>query len=78
MLYIHLYIGRSRSCATQPASLMLFNDGIFYYPKSGPARATVVFDNLIARGEMPVTVGVFVNPGLRDGRTRDIYQRSVE
>jgi enterochelin esterase family protein len=23
----------------------------------------VVFDNLIARGEMPVTIGVFVNPG---------------
>ena len=27
---------------------------------------------------MPVTIGVFVNPGMRDGRSRDIYQRSVE
>ena len=26
-------------------------------------RATVVFDNLIHKKEMPVTIGVFINPG---------------
>jgi hypothetical protein len=74
----HIYIPAAYSAAAQPAKLMVFNDGVFYFPKSGPARATIVFDNLIASGEMPVTIGVFVNPGLRDGRDRDIYQRSVE
>lgn len=47
--------------ASQPASLMVFQDGQAYL---GPqVNAPVVFDNLIARGEMPVTVGLFVNAG---------------
>jgi len=26
-------------------------------------RVPIVFDNLIAAGEMPVTIGIFINPG---------------
>ena len=46
-----------------PAALMVFQDGAGYVNETGPIRVPVVFDNLIHRGEMPVTIGVFVNPG---------------
>lgn len=46
-----------------PACVMVFQDGWAYADPAGDVRATVVFDNLIAAGEMPVTIGVFVNPG---------------
>lgn len=49
---------------TKPAALMVFQDGGGYVGTNGAWRVPVVFDNLIARGEMPVTVGVFVNPGV--------------
>ena len=42
---------------TKPACLLVCMDGILY-------DATTVMDNLIASGEMPVTIGVFVNPGV--------------
>ncbi len=45
------------------AALMVFQDGQKYYDAKGTWRVPTVFDNLIARGEMPVTVAVFVNPG---------------
>src|SRR5690349_18422121 len=45
------------------ACLMVFQDGQTYSRSNGDFRATVVFDNLIHRKEMPVTIGVFVNPG---------------
>jgi enterochelin esterase-like enzyme len=51
------------------ASLMVFQDGGMYLTPQAPVPT--VFDNLIAAGEMPVTVGVFVNPGTfpeREGR----------
>ncbi len=47
----------------EPASLMVFQDGGMYVDPDGEVRAGVVFDNLIHRGEMPVTIGVFVDPG---------------
>lgn len=47
----------------QPAALMVFQDGHAYVSTNGQMRVPIVFDNLIARGEMPVTVGVFINPG---------------
>ena len=40
-----------------PACLLVCMDGILY-------DATTVMDNLIASGEMPVTIGVFVNSGV--------------
>jgi len=49
----------------RPAALMVFQDGHAYVDEKGQQRVPIVFDNLIARGEMPVTVGVFINPGHR-------------
>jgi enterochelin esterase-like enzyme len=45
-----------------PACVMVFQDGEGYLRP--PASAPAVFDNLIQKGEMPVTVGVFINPGV--------------
>jgi enterochelin esterase-like enzyme len=49
--------------ASEQASLMVFQDGRLNLEPEGEVRASVVFDNLIHRGEMPVTIGVFVDPG---------------
>lgn len=73
-----VFPGTTRDCwvyvpaqydGTQPAAVMVFQDGHAYVGTSGGGqmRVPVVFDNLIARGEMPVTIGVFVNPGHRGG-----------
>src|SRR5258708_5689129 len=40
----------------KPPCLYVGQDGIGY-------GATTVFDNLISRGEIPVTIGVFITPG---------------
>jgi enterochelin esterase-like enzyme len=48
---------------SKPACAMVFCDGAGFVKADGSFRAPVVFDNLIARGEMPVTIGIFVNPG---------------
>jgi enterochelin esterase family protein len=42
---------------------MVFQDGRSYVDVDGSFRVPIVFDNLIHRKEMPVTVAVFVNPG---------------
>ena len=49
----------------ETAALMVFQDGLRHAnpEQMGGLRATTVFDNLIARNEMPVTVGIFINPG---------------
>jgi enterochelin esterase family protein len=47
----------------KPAALMVFQDGHTYVNPEGRFRATIVMDNLIHAGEMPVTIGVFVDPG---------------
>jgi enterochelin esterase-like enzyme len=49
----------------QAACVMVFQDGHAYVKEDGDVRVPIVFDNLIARGEMPVTIGIFVNPGHR-------------
>ncbi len=51
--------------ATVPASLMVFNDGQAYMAPQGDVRAQNVMDNLIYRREIPVMIGVFINPGRR-------------
>jgi enterochelin esterase-like enzyme len=57
--------------ASEPASLMVFQDGRMYLDPDGEIRASVVFDNLIHRGEMPVTIGVFVDPGEPENRNAE-------
>ena len=49
--------------AAKPAAVMVFQDGHKYVNTEQEYRVPVVFDNLIHRREMPVTIGVFVNPG---------------
>ena len=46
-----------------PAALMVFQDGARYLNDTGEIRVPAVFDNLIHAGDMPPTIGVFVNPG---------------
>jgi enterochelin esterase-like enzyme len=48
-----------------PASLMIFNDGQAFMAPDGDLRAQNVMDNLIYRREIPVMIGVFINPGRR-------------
>lgn len=56
-----------------PACLYLGLDGILY-------NATAVMDSLIASGEMPVTIGVFVQPGVIKDESGEVirYNRSNE
>ncbi len=46
--------------AGKPAALMVFQDGGNY---TGNFRVPSVFDSLIASGDMPVTIAVFIEPG---------------
>ncbi len=50
--------------AARPAALMVFQDGALYMDPDDQIRVPIVFDNLIHRGEMPVTIGVLINPGV--------------
>jgi enterochelin esterase family protein len=45
------------------AAVMVFQDGHTYVNEKGDFRVPVVFDNLIHQGDMPVTIGIFINPG---------------
>jgi enterochelin esterase-like enzyme len=45
----------------KPAAVMVFQDGEWYM--RDPVFAPTVFDNLIHKGDMPVTVGIFILPG---------------
>jgi len=47
----------------KPACLMIFQDGHAFVNPHGEYRIPYVFDNLIYRREMPVTIAVFINPG---------------
>src|SRR3954467_1540778 len=44
---------------------MILNDGQAFKNMDGDVRAPNVFDNLIYRREIPVMIGVFINPGRR-------------
>ncbi len=46
-----------------PAALMVFQDGQAFKNETGDLRAQNVMDNLIYRREIPVMIGVFINPG---------------
>lgn len=48
----------------KPACVMVFQDGESFMKEDGRARVPIVFDNLIAKHDMPVTIGVFINPGV--------------
>ena len=51
--------------ASKPASVLVFHDGFRSTHPEGSIRAPQVMENLIAKGEMPVTIGIFITPGNR-------------
>lgn len=61
--------------AAKPACVYVNQDGVQW-------NAPIVFDNLIARGELPVMIGVFVRPGvvkaLNGATALDRFNRSYE
>jgi gluconolactonase len=65
----------------KPACVMVFQDGGMFIKEDGRARAPIVFDNLIAKHQMPVTIGIFINPGVLEALTpgqQNRYNRSFE
>lgn len=48
-----------------PAAVMIFNDGQAMMAEPGDVQGHRVLDNLIHRREIPVMLGVFINPGRR-------------
>ena len=52
----------------KPTALMIFQDGQAFLRLTGDYRTPYVFDNLIHRREMPVTIAVFINPGRKPGQ----------
>jgi lysophospholipase L1-like esterase/enterochelin esterase-like enzyme len=46
-----------------PTSLMIYQEGQAFKDQKGDLRAQNVMDNLIYRREIPVMIGVFINPG---------------
>lgn len=64
----------------KPACVMVFNDGRWYIQEK-KAALPIVFDNLIHKKEMPVTIGIFINPGVVPGakKSQDSRKnRSIE
>jgi enterochelin esterase-like enzyme len=47
----------------EPAAVMVFQDGHDYVNLKGRWRVPIVFDNLIARGDLPPIIAIFLNPG---------------
>jgi enterochelin esterase-like enzyme/sugar lactone lactonase YvrE len=62
-IYVPAQYKTEQSAAVQPAALMVFQDGERMRDVKGRWRIPIVFDNLIARGDMPPTIAVFINPG---------------
>ncbi len=50
--------------AGRATAVMIFQDGGGYVRQDGAWRATIVFDNLIHKREMPPAIGIFINPGV--------------
>lgn len=57
--------------ATQPAPVMVFQDGHAYVNETGEFRVPIVFDNLIHQKQMPPVIGIFINPGHKGDKLPD-------
>jgi sugar lactone lactonase YvrE/enterochelin esterase-like enzyme len=67
--------------ASRPACVMVFQDGAGYVKPDGNWRVPIVFDNLIHKKQMPVTIGIFINPGVvpaTSEQTLPRFNRSFE
>lgn len=75
-IYIPHQYKRSRA-----ACLMVVQDGLKFVREKGDWKLPIVFDNLIHSGEMPVTIGLFVEPGVVPAANENAlarYNRSFE
>lgn len=77
---IYIYTPANLDQVSEAPSLAFFNDGAGYVDAKGPVRAAKIFDSLIHAGELPPTVGVFVNPGqpIDKDASMPVGQRSFE
>ena len=57
-----IYVPAQYNSAT-PTAVMVFQDGHDYIGPKGNWRVPIVFDNLIARGDLPPVIAIFLNPG---------------
>jgi enterochelin esterase family protein len=64
----------------QPTCVMVFQDGGAYANRKGDFRVPTVFDNLIHKKEIPVMIGIFINPGVIPGNDerKPVSNRSFE
>lgn len=65
----------------KPACVMIFQDGGHMVDDSGGWRTAIVFDNLIQKREIPVTIGIFIDPGVLQAASanqQNRYNRSFE
>ena len=62
---------------SEPAAVMVFQDGGWMSETEGDEAwlTPVVLDNLIHKGEMPVTIGIFINPGVLPAGNQDQRER---
>lgn len=67
--------------ADKSAAVMVFQDGAGMVTETGAWRVPIVFDNLIHKGQMPVTIAILISPGVlraREGEHQNRYNRSFE
>src|SRR6478672_10096706 len=57
--------------ADKPTPVMVVFDGGGFVTDEGRWRAHIVFDNLIHKGQMPPTIGIFINPGVMPALSAD-------
>ena len=67
--------------SSKPACVMIFQDGGGMVSETGAWRVPIVFDNLIQQHAMPVTIAIFIDPGVLpaaspNGQSR--FNRSYE
>jgi sugar lactone lactonase YvrE/enterochelin esterase-like enzyme len=68
--------------AETPAAVMIMQDGRGLVDEKGRWRFPIVLDNLIHKKEMPVTIGIFIDPGVLPSfapeSQQNRYNRSYE
>jgi enterochelin esterase family protein len=63
----------------KPASVLVFQDGQRATNPEGALRVQNVLDNLIHRGDIPVTIGIFITPGnLSEHYPNDLGMRNPD
>jgi enterochelin esterase family protein len=56
----------------KPACVLVFQDGQRATKTNGSLRVPQVLENLIAKKEIPVTIGIFITPGARGDAYREV------